>query len=201
MEAFSMNTLSVLVSRKGRLFVIFLAIILVGYFAFQFTRVEPRSIPQDFLKAREDAANVAHDIVAISKESADNLNAIAGLDREKKYTEALALVTQELEKNRLAREKAIALSGHLEIMATNLYQIAPASAGQVALQAISSETTLISRLLAYNDYMIRLLGVLQEKFSGRSDGKEIPDLIAKINNEAREINALDEKFNSLMEEL
>lgn len=186
------------VPKRVRLFIIFLLVILVAYFSFQFSRVEPQNIPEDFLKAREDASAVAGDIVAISRESADRLHEIAQLDRDGKYAEALSLVTRELEQNRLAREKALQLSSHLEIMAKNLYSITPASASQVALQAISSETMLISRLISYNDYMIQLLMALREKFAGRSDGNNIPALVERINEEARVINSLDEKFNSLM---
>lgn len=193
-----MTTFYSRVPRKVRLFIVFLLIILVAYFAFQFSQVEPRNIPEDFLKAREDASVVAGDIVAISRESADRLHEIAQLDRDGKYAEALSLVTRELEQNRLAREKALQLSSHLETMAKNLYSITPASASQVALQAISSETMLISRLISYNDYMIQLLMALREKFAGRSDGHNIPALVERINEEARVINSLDEKFNSLM---
>jgi len=150
--------------------------------------------------ARQEASVIASEIVSLSNESTNNLNEIAQLDKEKKYTEALLLVSRELERNRQAREKAIKLSVHLETMAKNLNQISPASASQLALQAISSETGLISRLITYNDYLTQLLEVLREKFLGKNIGNKIPELIAKINDEAQAINDLNQKFNEIMKE-
>ena len=104
-----------------------------------------------------------------------------------------------MERNRQAREKAIELSIQLETMANNLSQISPASASQTALRAISSETTLISRLITYNDYLNQLLEVLREKFLGNGNGDKVAELVEKINEEAKAINELNEKFNESME--
>lgn len=166
----------------------------------RFLFVGAKDIPDDFLRARQEASLVAQDIVNLSNQSADNLDEIANLDSEHKYTEALTLISRELERNRQAREKAINLSVQLEKMARNLSQISPPSASQVALEAVSSETTLISRLIIYNDYLTQLLEVLREKFSGETDGDKISELIAKINDEAQAINDLNNKFNKIMEE-
>ncbi len=187
-------------SRRIRILILFIIIILLAYFILRFLAVEPRNIPKEFLGARQEASLIAQDIVAISNQSTDNLAKIAAFDQERKYTEALLSVSQELDRNQQAREKAVKLSVQLEMMAKNLAQISPASAGQIALQAVSSETALISRLITYNDYLAQLLGVLQGKFLGKSDGDKIPELISKINEEAQAINELDQKFNNLMKE-
>ena len=83
-------------------------------------------------------------------------------------------------------------------MAKNLAKISPASAGQIALEAISSETALISRLITYNDYLTKLLEVLRNKFLEKQNGDQVPELISKINDEARAINDLNQKFNEVM---
>lgn len=183
-----------------RLLILFLIIILLAYFVVRFLAVETKKIPDNFLQARQEASLIAQDIVGLSNQTADNLKQIAQLDEGHKYTEALILISQELERNRQAREKAIDLSVRLETMAKNLAEISPQSASQVALEAVSSETTLISRLITYNDYLTQLLEILQKKFLGKSNGDNISDLIAKINDEAREINDLNQKFNDTMKE-
>ncbi len=188
------------IPKRVRLLIVFIIIILIGYFVVRFLFVGAKDIPDDFLRARQEASLVAQDIVNLSNQSANNLDEIANLDSEHKYTEALALISQELERNRQAREKAINLSVQLEKMARNLSQISPSSASQVALEAVSSETTLISRLIIYNDYLTQLLEVLREKFLGKTDGNKISELIAKINDEAQAINDLNNKFNKIMEE-
>jgi len=188
------------IPKRVKLLILFIIILLLAYFVLRFLTVETKNVPEDFLRARQEASLIASEIVAISNESTNNLNEIAELDKSGKYTEALVLISQELERNRQAREKAIKLSVELETMAKNLSQISPASTSQVALQAISSETALISRLISYNDYLTQLLEVLREKFLGKSDGDKISELISKINDEARAINDLNQKFNEVMGE-
>lgn len=179
--------------------VLFIIIISAAFLAFQFWFADAKNVPSDFLQARQQASIIASEIVAISSQSTNNLSQIAQFDKEGKYTEALILVSQELERNKEARDKAIKLSIQLETMTKNLSAISPASAGQIALEAITSETSLISKLIDYNDNLTKLLVVLQEKFLGRNGGNKIPELIAKINDDVKIINELNKKFNDVME--
>ncbi len=188
------------ISQRTKITAFFVVIILVVYFIFHFLTIDAKSIPDEFLMARQEASLIAEDIVNMANESAGNLSEISRLDQERKYAEALGLVSREIERNRQARERAISLSSQLEIMVKNIAGISPASASQVALQAVTSETTLISRLITYNDYLNQLLEALREKFIGNSNGNSIPELIFKINNEVVAINDLDKKFNDLIEE-
>lgn len=187
------------IPRRIRLLIVFIIIIFIAYFILRFLNAEPRNIPSDFLAARQEASLIAQNIVLISNESTNKLNEIAQFDKKREYTEALILISQELERNREAREKAIKLSAQLEIMAKNLAKISPASAGQIALEAISSETALISRLITYNDYLTKLLEVLREKFLEKHNGDQVSELISKINDEVKAINDLNQKFNEVME--
>ena len=186
------------IPRRIRILIVFIIIIFIAYFVLRFLNAEPRNIPSDFLIARQEASLIAQNIVSLSNESISRLNEISQFDKDRKYTEALLLISQELERNREAREKAIKLSAQLEIMARNLAKISPASAGQIALEAISSETALISRLITYNDYLTKLLEVLRNKFLEKQNGDQVPELISKINNEAKAINDLNQKFNEVM---
>ena len=188
------------IPHRARITAIFIVIILVVYFVFRFLTIDAKSVPDEFLMARQQASGIAEEVVSLSNQSTENLIKISQLDQERKYAEALGLVSQEIERNRQARGKAINLSSQLETMAKNIAGISPASAGQVALQAVSSETTLISRLIIYNDYLNQLLGILHDKFEGTNNGNSIPELISKINDEARAINDLDKKFNDLIGE-
>ena len=186
------------IPRRIRILIVFIIIIFIAYFILRFLSAEPRNIPSDFLIARQEASLIAQNIVSLSNESISRLNEISQFDKDRKYTEALLLISQELERNREAREKAIKLSAQLEIMAKNLAKISPASAGQIALEAISSETALISRLITYNDYLTKLLEILRNKFLEKQNGDQVPELISKINNEAKAINDLNQKFNEVM---
>ena len=136
----------------------------------------------------------------MSDESTNKLEEISKLDSGGNYTQALLLVSAELERNKEARDKGIELALRLETMAKNLAQISPSSAGQTALEAVSSETSLISRLINYNDYLNQLLEILRNKFLGQGDGNKVQELIAKINTEAVAINDLNRNFNDLMKQ-
>jgi len=188
------------IPHRIRILILFVFIILLAYFVLRFLMVDVKNIPEDFLRARQEASLIAQDIVAVSNESSNTFDEIAKLDKERRYSEALVLVSRELQRNREAREKAIKLSVQLETMAKNIAQISPSSDGQKALQAISSETALISRLITYNDYLTQLLEILQDKFLGKNQGDRIPELIAQINGEIQAINDLNQKFNDIMKD-
>lgn len=184
--------------RRIWLIILFVVIILVVYFALRFVGTATRNTPEEFLQARQEASLIAADIVTISDNSISDFDQIAKLDSQGDYTNALLLVTKELENNQVARKKAITLSDQLAIMAKNLDKISPTSAGQIALQAVSSETELISRLINYNDGLNQLLGILREKFLGKASGDKILELLSKINDEVKAINDLNRQFNDLM---
>lgn len=186
------------IPKRIKMLILFIVIISAAFLAFQFWFADVKNVPGDFLRARQEASFVASEIVAISNQSTNNLSQIAQLDKDGKYTEALILVSQELERNKEARDKAIKLSIQLETMTKNLSAISPASAGQIALEAITSETSLISKLIDYNDNLTKLLVVLQGKFLGKISGDGISTLIAEINDDVRIINELNRKFNDIM---
>lgn len=189
------------IPRRLRIFIIFVLVVLAAYLIARNFFIEIKTVPDDFLRARQEASLIANDIIGLSNKSIGNLDKIYEFDREKNYEEALNLLASELERNRQAREKAIKLSAQLEKMARAVPEISPSSAGQSAIQAISSETALISRLITYNDYLFQLLEVLRSKFLGKTknSGERIMELIDKINKEVKAINELDKKFNEIME--
>ena len=185
------------ISRKVKIFLLILPIALAIYFVGRFVLAKPQTIPPEFLKARQQASLIAADIVGVADESSKRLEEISRLDGEKKYADAIKLVAQELEHNNQARQRAIYLSNQLETMAKNVPNITPGSSAQKALEAVSLETTLINRLITYNDYLNQLLGILRDKFLGQNKNShdKIAELVSKINEEAKAINEINQKFN------
>ncbi|MCR4275755.1 MAG: hypothetical protein NUV83_03380 [Candidatus Wolfebacteria bacterium] len=185
------------ISRKEKLFLLVLFIALAIYFVGRFVMAKPQIIPADFLKARQQASLIAQDIVGTANESSRNLEKISELDGERKYADAIKLVAQELEHNNQARQRAVYLSSQLETMAKNVPSISPDSSAQKALEAVSLETTLINRLITHNDYLNQLLGILRDKFLGQNKNShdKIAELVSKINEEAKAINEINQKFN------
>lgn len=191
------------IPRKLKIFIVFLLLISAAYLSVKFLfSDEVKRIPPDFLRARQEASLTAGQIIFISGQTAGHINQISDFDKNKQYEEALKLVSEELINNRKARDYAVSLSSQLEIMIKNIPDISPVKFGQIALEAISSETTLISRLITYNDYLVKLLEILQMKFLGKEKNAndKIMELIGNINKEAEAINSLNKNFNNLMAE-
>ena len=199
-----MNTIANLyfkVPRRLRFFIVFAFLIIAAYLFFYLLAANSKikKVPDEFLKARQEASLIALDIISFSNQTANNISRISELDKEAKYEDALNLIAQEIDHNRQAREGAIKLSAQLEKMAKNISGIEPPEAAQIALQAVGSETALISRLISYNDYLLQLLEVLRQKFSEEKNiNGRIVELVGKINEESKIINDLDKNFNQLM---
>lgn len=189
------------IPRRAKITIVFLLIVSAVYLLARFFTPEIKNVPEEFLKARQEASLIAKDIIGLSGQTAGNIAVISEFDKEAKYSDALNLISQELERNRQAREKAIELSKQLESMIKNIPKISPASASQAALEALTSETALISRLISYNDYLVQLMDILKKKFLFQEkDGNgRVLELINKINEEARMINELDKNFNKSMD--
>lgn len=188
------------VPRKVRLFVVLLVLMFLAYFVGRFLIATNKTVPGDFTKARQEASLVAKDIVGMSKDSASHVTQISALNNDQKYPEALALVKEEIVRNRAIRDKAISLSSYLQTMTMNVSSITPRGSAEAALEAVSTEVTLIGHLLTYNDYLNQLLEIARGKITGDStvSSQEVSDLVKKINDESIVVNILNEKFNDKM---
>ncbi len=197
-----MHELYLKVPRKVRLFVFFLVLVFLAYFVGRFLLAKTKTVPNDFMQARQEASLVAKDIVTMSKDSSQHVGEISALNNEQKYPEALALIKDEINRNREIRDKAIALSGYLQTMTVNVSSIKPRVSAEAALEAVSTEVTLIGHLLTYNDYLNQLLEIVRGKITGDPEAttQNVTDLVKKINDESIVVNVMNEKFNEKMSE-
>lgn len=159
-------------------------------------------VPQEFSEARIKGAKIAEEILAQHDFTLQNLDKIGQHNKDKNYTEALLLISNELIKNRDANIKAIQLSSQLETMAVAIASVRPSRARLLATEAVTAEVALVSRLLNYNNYLAQLFEVLREKFSTGNGGNsgQVQKLINKINDEVKAINALDQRFSASLEQ-
>lgn len=188
------------IPRKVRLFVVLLVLMFLAYFVGRFLLATNKTVPSEFMQARQEASLVAKDIVGMSKDSATHVTEISSLNNDQKYPEALALVKEEIVRNRAIRDKAISLSSYLQAMTMSVSSITPRVSAEAALEAVSTEVTLIGHLLTYNDYLNQLLEIARGKITGDSTAspQEVSDLVKKINDESIVVNSLNEKFNDQM---
>ena len=177
---------------------IIVAALILGYWFYS----SKLFIPDDFYMARENSTKIAKIIVDDSSENLNLLGAISKLDQSGDYSTALNVVSKAVINNRKNTKSAVELSQQLEIMAINTAKIKPDKAKELAISAISSEVALVSRLLKYNGYLAELFELLKLKFSVKEfdPANSIQELVVKLNDEAKAVNSLNDKFNSLMAE-
>ena len=183
------------VPKRLKIFLAFIIIIAGGYLVSNLASSFSGQIPREFHEARLRGALIAEGIVNLSNRSAKDLENISELERNKKFSEAIKIISGAVEQNRNIRNEAIKLSGEIEKMTRTLSEIKSLEARQAAIAAISDRLALITRLINYSGYLANLLDVLRGRFEGTLpyNGSKIQLLVDQINAEAREIN----NFNTL----
>lgn len=187
-------------SRPTAALITFLVLFAGGYALYRLVLASHGKAPEEFASARAEGALVAQTIVTLSNEVSGALQAISTLDKERRYEEALAAVTALSEKNENMREQAIRLSQEMEKMARALPQIESVEARDIALESINNRIELITRLISYNDGVMRLLNELRLKFSGAHfTGEDVAGLINQINLEVAAINDFNTRATEAMD--
>ena len=159
-------------------------------------------LPQDFTDARIRAAKQAEELVLMLNESSKNLNLIAQSDRDFEFNKALSLTDEELLRAKQTKKKAGEINNELVTMLQSTPSISPVKARNLAMEAMSYEVSLLKKIIAYNDSLSALLQTLNYKFSGdiRYDADDVQKLIENMNDNAREINELNNLYNQRMKE-
>ena len=161
------------------------------------------SVPESFAEARINGAIIADFLNEFSSDSIRVISEIEKKDQEQKYDEALNLTIQELNRVQEARTKTIELLGELEKMAASLPSLPQDEAQALGMQAISTEMSLVDKLLNYNEKTRTLLDILRMKFTSYTPenfNAQTAEITKAMNEDALAINELNRKYQSLMEE-
>lgn len=158
-------------------------------------------VPEAFTASRAQAAKTGEKINSLIQESLESLKEIESLDRRFAFAQALLLVADELGKNPDRASVAIELAKEMEKMAVAVDSIRPEQARQIAFEAVSAQIAAITRLAAYNQTLSDLFETLRQKFEGlQTNPAKVEQLVKDMNAHAKEINKLNEKFSSLLED-
>ncbi|BCX15800.1 MAG: hypothetical protein KatS3mg098_029 [Candidatus Parcubacteria bacterium] len=177
-------------------FLILLGAVSFGVFNLLFSKAE---IPPAFQQGRSQASLYAKEIVGLIHEISQSLREIQNLEGKDKDAKALDIVLVQIEKNNQVRQKAVLLAEELTKMTNAISYIRPPKVGKTALEALSTETVLIQRLVNYNELLSKLLTLIKDGlFSKKTDYDEINKVVNQLNKEADEINKLNDKFLSLI---
>ncbi|KKS81872.1 MAG: hypothetical protein UV58_C0015G0006 [Candidatus Wolfebacteria bacterium GW2011_GWC1_43_10] len=188
------------ISKKARWIIIaIIALFLISFGVFVFSPLSKVEVPPAFSQGREEASKYAEEIVSAANEISANLKGIQTLEGDEKEKQALDIVILQLQKNNESRQKAILLTEQLSKMTSAVPYIHPERAGRAALEALSAETVLVQKLINYNDLLNQLLILIKDSLFEKSiDYDKMNKIIDDINRETEEINGLNEKFLSLI---
>ncbi len=185
--------------KVAALSVFFTALVIFGAYKFW---SGGRFVPKEFIEARAQGSLVADRVAWLSSVSLQNLQKVSELEKNFQYEEAIELVSQELARNKEARDEAIKLSNYLDQMAKLLSEIKPRAARDLAAEAVGVEIQVINRLISYNEYLRNLFELLKAKFEGKikNGDDRLKELLLLINQETNYINSLNKRFNERMGE-
>lgn len=175
------------ISRRVKIVLAFSFIIIALYFLRPWI-FSKGNVPASFKEARLQGAVISENIVNLSNQSSDDIKKINELDQEKKFSEALNLTLKAINQSQEIRSRAVDLSNELSKMTQGLSDINSLEARQAAIEAISSDLALLSRLVNYSAYLNDLLAALQSKFSGASGDHKVSGIVNEINSEVNAIN-------------
>lgn len=196
-----MKLFSLRIKKDTKIALVILLVVIAIYFLVQYV-VASVFVPDNFTEARKSSAAVSAEIISVLDESLKTLQTISEHDQNYAFSQALKLVSAEIDRTKESKKKATELTLALDKMARAVPEISPSKARNLAVEAVSSAVALISRLVIYNDSLNGLLETLRYKFSGdiRYDAKDVQVMVQNMNREAKEINALNDLFNQKMRE-
>ena len=189
------------VPKRLKIFLVFIIIVAGGYTGSRFISSFSGRIPAEFSEARLQGALIAEGIVNLSNRSAQNLENISELERNKNFSEALKIISDVVKQGQDIRNEAVKLSGEIEKMTRALSEIRSLEARQAAIEAISDHLALISRLINYSGHLGDLLDVLRGRFEGTlpHSASKIQLIVDQVNAEARAINNFNAQAIQAME--
>jgi hypothetical protein len=171
---------------------------------FSLLKLSRKSPSGNFMAANDSAAGISLLITENSSRALKTLEDINREDQAGHYEKALDLVIEEMKENNRVRDKSLELLIELQKMASSARSLKSRTAQQLALQAVSSEISLVSHLLLYNEHWGNLLNNLRSKFlsgGSRTFDPKTAELVQKINAEALTINELNRRYHTLIAEI
>ncbi len=180
--------------------IVIMAVAAIIFLSYILSTASTRIVPSKFADARVTAAQHAADVVGMLAVTNGRIREVEQLVREGRKSDALTIVTEEIEKSKDIREKALQLSVELEKMVESIPAIHSDEASRIALVATTKETQLISRLIAYTEELQDLLTDLSFAVTQPwPDYGDVNDSISDSNEIADEVNALNEEYKKEME--
>jgi hypothetical protein len=158
------------------------------------------SVPRAFFESRLQAAGAANNLAVLINNSLANLQRIEQYENNNSNDQALELLSYEIDQKQEKQNAAVFLASSLEQMAQAAMTISSAGARGLAIEAVTSGVSMVSRIVSYNNSLDQLFTAIQSKLRNGSSpaGVNIRTLLATLNNDGKAINDLNNSFNAAL---
>ncbi len=174
-------------------------IILVVGFAIAKFRLFSADVAPAFEQARMQGAIISDTIVRLSNDISTELSRVSELDRAGNPRDALSLTIEVQAKAKEVRNRANELSEELKKMISAMDSIKSPEAKQAAMEAVTNQMAIISRLISYSEYLQELSQVLSNHFTGGYDKRSVSVIISQVNAEVTAVNSFNKQAVQAME--
>ncbi len=179
-----------------------LPIVIIGVFVYLSVAGSKVIVPPSFTTARQNAASVSRDIVALTTSVDQNIQAANAAEAKGDTNAIITAISNARTANAAAYEKAFTLSQNLQQMAQSLNDINSASSRQLAYEAVAVELSLVSEFIAYTGSLNDFLNTLANSIAtnGLTSGNSaVAAALKVVNDKAATIDQLNREFNQKME--
>jgi len=147
------------------LIIVLVLLVLIGYGISFFVSRPSEKPPAEFLTARERGAEISQIIVELSSETAQEIAEINSLDLNKDYGKAVGLIEEARNKNQEALNQAVRLGNEVQKMAESLDKFSSSKSQELAIKAITTETSLLTNFMQYKSLLDQFLSNLNFAFA------------------------------------
>ncbi|OHA70360.1 MAG: hypothetical protein A3D64_03250 [Candidatus Wildermuthbacteria bacterium RIFCSPHIGHO2_02_FULL_49_9] len=173
---------------------IVLCIIVVLFIVLFPPKQEP--LPEEFVRAREEAALVSKKIVQLTSVTNQKIKEIQVSRVAEDGGRALQLVKEAKDDNAEAYNNAFELSRHLQKLAESLADFSSFRTQRLAYEAVAVELSLVSEFITYTQNLNVFLDGLQRAIERKTLAEKgtILKSLSDVNKNANKINKLNEEF-------
>lgn len=178
-----------------KLIIVLILLIAFGYGVWLLIKPSAKP-PLEFLTARQQGAEISQRIVELTTETNQKIKEINSLDLNGDYNKALTLIDETKNKNSEANSQAIKLADEMRKMAESLDKISAVKSRQLAIEAISSEMSLIANFIDYTATLDRFLNNLRLAIATANVAyrRLAEENLLEINNQTLKINSSNQEF-------
>jgi hypothetical protein len=158
-------------------------------------------IPQTFVEARKEAANVSAQIVDLTNETNSKIKNANYTELTGDVERAIVFINDARQLNQTSYTKAFELTKHLQGLATSLVEMGASKSRSLAYDAIAADLGLVSEFIIYTQKLNSFLESLGKAIVSKTDRDRALMQIAldAVNQQVERINQINREVQGKME--